>query len=281
MNDNLMEQLLNEKENTSLDFKVKQYLFDSSDFVGLGLDLKKNKKEIDEYKGELLKDILAFANSWKRTDAYILIGVEEVKGGRNLPKGVSKHIPDNDLQQFVNSKTQKPITFSYEAFEFDKVQIGVIQIPVQERPLFIKNDYGKLKKDTVYCRSGSSTYEARLEEILRMAKSEYEVKEAILLQPIFDAHAIGHNNSINMTLSNKGETVKNISIEWSSNEKLSRASWAKDEQVEISIYKTVPNQYIFPFSISYEDKLGNRFRKILSYDMENIGLSEIETEELL
>ena len=31
-------------------------------------------------RAELLKDILAFANAWRDTDAYILIGVEEVRG---------------------------------------------------------------------------------------------------------------------------------------------------------------------------------------------------------
>lgn len=59
-----LEQLLYEEERTTLDFKQKQYPF---------------AKASDEEKGELIKDILAFANAWRRTTAYILIGVEEVK----------------------------------------------------------------------------------------------------------------------------------------------------------------------------------------------------------
>ena len=31
-------------------------------------------------KSDLLKDVLAFVNSWRRTTAYVLIGVREVKG---------------------------------------------------------------------------------------------------------------------------------------------------------------------------------------------------------
>jgi len=56
--------LLNEEEGTTLDFKSKQYLFAGA---------------TDEEKSELLKDILAFANAWRRSDAYILLGVEEVR----------------------------------------------------------------------------------------------------------------------------------------------------------------------------------------------------------
>lgn len=64
MNHHLFEELLHEEEGPSLDFKREQYRFNSCD---------------DEARSELLKDILAFANAWRRSDAYILIGVEEVK----------------------------------------------------------------------------------------------------------------------------------------------------------------------------------------------------------
>ncbi|CAN5374670.1 MAG: AlbA family DNA-binding domain-containing protein [Pyrinomonadaceae bacterium] len=68
MNATLMEKLLNEDESSALDFKRDQYPFE---------------KASDEQKSEFLKDILAFANAWRRTDAYILVGVEDVKGGRS------------------------------------------------------------------------------------------------------------------------------------------------------------------------------------------------------
>lgn len=101
MNNTIIEELLNEDESSSLDFKRDQYTFD---------------KATDDQKNELLKDILAFSNSWRRTDAYILIGVEEIKGGRSKVVGVSNHIDDANLQQLVNKKTQRPVNFSYEAF---------------------------------------------------------------------------------------------------------------------------------------------------------------------
>src|SRR4051794_8375989 len=101
----LFEELLYQEEGSSLDFKRDQY-----PFAG----------KTDEQKSELLKDILAFANSWRQGDAYILIGVDEVKGGRSIPVGISSHahIDDASLQQFVNHKTNRPISFSYKAFQF-------------------------------------------------------------------------------------------------------------------------------------------------------------------
>jgi hypothetical protein len=51
MTEDLMERLLYENESAALDFKMDQY-----PFVGA----------TDDEKGELLKDILAFANAWRR-----------------------------------------------------------------------------------------------------------------------------------------------------------------------------------------------------------------------
>lgn len=154
-----IEELLYEEESAVLDFKSEQYKFS-----GAG----------DHQKSELLKDILAFSNSWRRVDAYILIGVKEIKGGRSIPVGVSEDLDDAQLQQFVNSKAQRPITFTYTTVSIDGVKIGVIRIPVQKRPFYLKSDYGKLKKNSVYIRRGSSTEEVSPDEVHHMGRSEVQ-----------------------------------------------------------------------------------------------------------
>jgi hypothetical protein len=53
----------------------------------------------------IIKDILAFANAFRSTEAYIIIGAEDVKGGRAIIAGISHHPNDADLQQLVNTKT--------------------------------------------------------------------------------------------------------------------------------------------------------------------------------
>jgi len=156
-----IEELLYEEESPTLDFKSEQYKFINAE---------------NHEKVELLKDILAFANAWRRTDAFILIGVEEVKGGRSIPIGINDDLDDAQLQQFINSKTQRPIEFEYKATQVDNVKAGVIRIPVQKRPFYLKKDFCNLKRHIVYLKRGSSTDEADPDEIHKMGM--VEIKDA-------------------------------------------------------------------------------------------------------
>ena len=157
IDENTLEQLLHKEESSTLDFKRDQYPFDGAD---------------DETKSELLKDILAFANTWRRTTAYILIGVDEVRGGRSEIVGVKKHLDDAKLHQFVNSKVQRSIAFSYQPSRTENTEIGVIEIPIQERPFYLKKKFGKLNADIVYKRDGSSTAIAKPDEVARMGAKQ-------------------------------------------------------------------------------------------------------------
>jgi Putative DNA-binding domain len=157
-----IEELLYEEESTTLDFKREEYKF-----VGAS----------DVEKSELLKDILSFANAWRRTDAYILIGVEEVKGNRSKVNGIKVDLDDAQLQQLVNSKTQRPVEFEYRTATVDGLKIGILRIPVQTRPSFLKKDFGKLKRHAVYIRRGTSTEEASPDEVRDMGRSEVQILE--------------------------------------------------------------------------------------------------------
>src|ERR1051326_2313024 len=163
MDSNLLTVLLRESESTSLDFKRDQYSFVSN---------------IE--KGELLKDILAFGNSWRHAEAYILVGVDEQHNNAIL--GVSSHFDDASLQQFVNSKTNRPLTFSYATVTLQGKEVDVIRIPLQERPLYLKKDFGLLKKDTVYIRRGSSTDIATPAEVAEMGKASIAVARSPTLR---------------------------------------------------------------------------------------------------
>jgi hypothetical protein len=153
----LIERLLYEEESTTLDFKQGQYPFDNAS---------------DEQKSELLKDILAFANAFRRTDAFILIGVKDVKGGKSRVTGAANQLDDAKVQQFINSKTQQPLTFVYLGFIHDGKPIGVIHIPMQKRPLYIKKNFGKVEKENVDLRRGSSTAIAKPEEVAQMGADQ-------------------------------------------------------------------------------------------------------------
>lgn len=159
----LIESLLYQCEGTAIDFKSKQYLFD---------------KATEDQKSELLKDVLAFANSWRQSDAYIVIGVKAVIGGRHNPLDIVEHFDDAQLQQFINSKINRPIEMIYEVHCYEGNRIGVIKIAKQERPFYAIKDYGKVKKGLVYYRLGSSTAIASPDDIARMGR---EIVPGVLL----------------------------------------------------------------------------------------------------
>ncbi len=208
-------QLLWQSESETLDFKRDQYPFDEA---------------TDEQRSELLKDILAFANSWRTTPARILIGIEEVKHGRSIPVG-TQHLTNRTLQTFVNSKLNRPVTFSYEASELEGKSIGALEIGLQDRPVFLVKKFGRLEANTVYIRRGDTTTVADPDEIAQMgAKREQAQNHPILAFSLGDVEkrlrfedaqrietmcyripsrkAIPHygvNNAIGMSLNNENE----------------------------------------------------------------------------
>jgi hypothetical protein len=139
----------------SLDFKRDQYPF------------PKNDKDT---KSELLKDILAMANAWRNETAYILIGVQN-NGFPKTVVGCEDHFDDAILQQFVTEKTNRPVRFSYYESTIQSRPVGVIEIPIQERPVFLHRRYGVVEANTVYVRRGSATAIASPDEIAAMGVS--------------------------------------------------------------------------------------------------------------
>jgi hypothetical protein len=172
MTNELFERLLYEEEGTTIDFKKEQYRF---------------VKATDEEKSELLKDILGFANAFRRSATYILIGVEEVRGGKSNVLGIdaSDQLDDHAVQQFVNNLVNTPVRFQYRAFIYEGKHVGIFVIDEgQIRPIHLKKNYGKLKKDEVYIRYGSSTEPrpASPSEIAQMGKDKPRDRAELLVE---------------------------------------------------------------------------------------------------
>jgi len=156
MIEKLIDRWLYESESDSLDFKRDQYKF---------------IRAANAEKSELLKDILAMINSWRRTDGFIVIGIEEKQEKPNILHGIDKHIDDAQIQQFVNSKVNRPCEFQYFTYTKEGKTLGIIRIPCQERPVFLSKDFGSLRAETVYVRRGSSTDIAKPDEVSKMGSS--------------------------------------------------------------------------------------------------------------
>lgn len=153
--DDLLEQLRYKGEGSDLDYKAERYPFSGA---------------TDEQKSELLKDILALANAHRDGPAYILIGFKEAPPNPAEVVGLPADgaIDDARLQQFINEKLETKLIFKYEERLFDGKHVAVISIPKQQRPFYLKKDYGRLTKETVYVRRGSSTGIATIREITTM-----------------------------------------------------------------------------------------------------------------
>ncbi|MCY1511031.1 putative DNA-binding domain protein [compost metagenome] len=156
LTDAMLEELRYKGEGTDLDYKSERYPF---------------ARASDDEKSEMLKDILAMANTHRSGTAYILIGFKESSPYPAEVVGLSQEgaVDDSRLQEFVNGKLETKLTFRYEERIFEDKHIAVISIPKQQqRPFYLKKSYGKLSQETVYVRRGSSTSIASPREIAMM-----------------------------------------------------------------------------------------------------------------
>lgn len=153
----LLNMLRYKSESTDIDFKSTQYRFNNG---------------TETEKSELLKDILAIANSWRDGDGYILLGFKDQRPHPAEVVGIQDSIDDSRIQQFVHGKVKPKLTFRYEEHRYEDKTIGIIIIPKQKRPFYLTSPYGKLKSNVVYVRRGSSTDEAEPVETIAMGNED-------------------------------------------------------------------------------------------------------------
>ena len=153
-------------ESNCVDYKRAQYAFKGAN---------------DAQKAELLKDILCFANAFRRSPAYILIGVDEDASGFGVIHGIddAEVIDDAQLQQFVNSKTNNRIPFSAYPLRMNSgkiLQVIEVDTCVRGRPFYLKNDYARLHHKDVWVRAGTSSHIASPEEIAAFGRDLVELE---------------------------------------------------------------------------------------------------------
>jgi Putative DNA-binding domain len=146
--------LLGRNESEQLDFKELQY--------ALG--------EGKHPRAELIKDVVAMANAKREEDAFILIGVRETSNGSREKVGANATLRDAEIQQLVNSKTNRAVQFRCGDLEVDGFNIGYIQVAKEQfRPIYLRNDFDtELRANVVYIRFGSSTGQLSPDEIAQL-----------------------------------------------------------------------------------------------------------------
>ena len=107
--------------------------------------------------------------------------------------GASRH---RTLQTFIHSKVNRPIVFFYDAVEVDGKSIGVIEIPVQDRPFFLTKKYGRLEAQ-VFLRRSQEAQE--LDGAIRVQTRCFEVPDER------EIPGYGTNNALGISLRDENE----------------------------------------------------------------------------
>ena len=153
MNDQeLLAKLLNSQESDRLDFKSHQYDLTCKDG-----------------KSKFIKDIAAMANTPRDSAAYIVVGIEEQAGKVTGITGVTEHPDEAELGRIVSARVDPAPRFSYRQVSYKDKSIGLIEIPCdQPVPVLPRNDYGLLRRKSVYIRRNTRNTEADHEDLNRI-----------------------------------------------------------------------------------------------------------------
>ena len=123
------------------------------------------------------------ANTPRDQSAYIVIGVIDDNGRAGEVVGTSDHPDPARFQDIVNSRTDKPVRFSYREIGFLGVTVGLFEIPIDGNtvPIISRVDSGSLKSGIIYSRRNAQNCESTSDEIERIvlwANSGYRQERA-------------------------------------------------------------------------------------------------------
>ena len=155
----LIRRLLTQGESDILEFKEKQGAFTGS----------------EEQRAEFTKDMLALANTRRDRDAFLIFGVRFKVGETPEVVGQEQHPDPGDVQQFLDSRTNRPIRFEHNVVLIDGKKVGVYRLPKeQDRPLYLTRgfDKGIVRASLVFCRRAGTTSVMTPDEIMRLAPIE-------------------------------------------------------------------------------------------------------------
>ncbi len=154
MNKELFKNILLLEESVEIDFKKEHY---------------KLIRGNDEDTAKFVKDIVSFSNTIRKKSAFIILGVLEENGEKEL-LGINNPIDDNILQAKIKNKVYPRPHFKYLNFEYEKLVFGIIEIPLRRyaEPIMPTIKMKGLEVGKVYCRQGSTNIEANGREIIQI-----------------------------------------------------------------------------------------------------------------
>lgn len=137
-----------ENESTYVDFKATQYI-----------------------KGQypsFIKDVMAMANANTLEKRFIIIGISE-KAGQKEVVGINDQLVDAaTYQQIIHENIEPEIDLKYYQHEFERKKFGVFEISgCIDPPYMMKKEFAPLKKGDCYIRKGTTQ--------MRMTRRDYDI----------------------------------------------------------------------------------------------------------
>ena len=144
--------LLKRPEGETLDFKATSY----------NLSDKGSKRSF-------AKDLASLANTPREGDAYLVLGVEQLRDGTSKIRGIVDPNDDADLQSVARSLLTPCPRFQHQVIGHGAVQLELITIPIGWSPVVPKKtDGGSFIEGTIYFRRGSQNDVASIEDRRRI-----------------------------------------------------------------------------------------------------------------
>lgn len=169
-------------------------------------------KEEDYHKNnkvELIKDIVALANSHSDRNKYIIIGIIEGNNVCKEIKGIDKNTirDEAEFQQIINTYIYENLIVNYKVISIDEKDILVIQIPAvnnSNRPFMIRKQIENWKENEILIRKGSMTMLANKKDLKYMFKENKNSK--LVIQSYLDGEI--SNKLLSENLNSKVERYR-------------------------------------------------------------------------
>lgn len=131
---------------------------------------------------ELLKDILAMANSNYPGTKYIVMGVKDKLGENRIITGISQEqiVDSASYQQFIINNIEPDVDFNLHYINYQNKKIAIIEIEnSNNKPYFIKKQYKNLNQGLCLIRKGSTNsiaMRADFDKIYEKKTGEFEIR---------------------------------------------------------------------------------------------------------
>ena len=154
-----------------------------------------------EKRSDMIKDILAFANSTQCGDKYIIFNIDDKT--RQLGEMKDDIVPDiSEINGLLREYCEPHITIEMETFFYKNTNVAYIKIPAEctDKPYLVKRDYerkGKvlLQQGQVFLRRNSDNYKANRRDLDEIYESRIKHKVEICKDEIIEKEFVIRNQT--------------------------------------------------------------------------------------